>query len=66
MALDKKHIASLDSLSYDISKALRGKYPDIDNSHYAPNVIKDFIIKTNSSYRNRNDVQNIIHKLTTN
>lgn len=66
MALDRKNIASLDSLSYDISKALRGKYPDIDNSHYAPNIIKDFILKTNSSYKNRTEVQNIIHKITTN
>jgi hypothetical protein len=66
MALDRKHIASLDSLSYDISKALRSKYPDIDTSHYAPNIIKDFIIKTNSSYKNRTEVQTIIHKITTN
>ena len=66
MSLERKHIASLDSLSYDISKALRGKYPDIDNSHYAPNIIKDFIIKSNSSYKNRTEVQNIIHKITTN
>jgi hypothetical protein len=59
-------MSSLDSLSFNISKALNQKFPDIDAQHYSPNVIKDFIIKTNSNYQSNDGVQKIIIGLTNN
>ena len=44
-------MSSIDTLSFNISTALKQKFPDIDSQHYSPNVIKDFIIKTNKKVR---------------
>lgn len=59
-------MSSIDTLSVNISKALKQKFPDIDSQHYSPNVIKDFIIKTNSNFQSNEGVQKIIIGLTNN
>lgn len=59
-------MTSIDTLSLNISKALKQKFPDIDSQHYSPVVIKDFIIKTNSNFQSNEGVQKIIIGLTNN
>ncbi len=59
-------MSTIDNLSLNISKALKQKFPDIDGQHYSPNVIKDFIQKTNSNYQTNEGVQKIIIGLTNN
>jgi hypothetical protein len=59
-------MSSIDTLSFNISTALKQKFPDIDSQHYSPNVIKDFIIKTNSNFQSNEGVQKIIIGLTNN
>ena len=35
---------NLDTISNNLSKAFKGKFPEIDSSHYIPHFIKDYII----------------------
>jgi hypothetical protein len=57
-------MSDLDSLSLNISKALKGKFPDIDNNHYSPNVIKSFITKSKINYKVQSEIQRVINTLT--
>ena len=56
--------SNIDTLSLNISQALKRKYPDIDYNHYAPPFIKDYIQKTHSNYKTKDGVQQIIAGLT--
>jgi hypothetical protein len=55
---------NIDSLSLNISQALKRKYPDIDYNHYAPAFVKDYISKTQYNYSTKDGVQKIIAGLT--
>jgi hypothetical protein len=59
-------MTTIDKLSFNISSALKQKFPEIDAQHYSPNVIKDFIIRTNSNFQSNEGVQKIIIGLTNN
>ena len=57
-------MSDLDSLSFNISKTLKNKFPDIDSNHYSPNVIKNFINKSKINYKSKDGVQLALNKLT--
>jgi hypothetical protein len=57
-------MSDLDNISFNISSTLKSKFPDIDNNHYSPNVIKNFINKSKINYKSREGVQLALNKLT--
>jgi hypothetical protein len=54
----------LDSLSINISNTLKNKFPDIDNHHYSPNIIKNFINKSKVNYKSKDGIQTVLNSLT--
>jgi hypothetical protein len=57
-------MSDIDSLSLNISKSLKNKFPDIDSNHYSPNVIKNFIFKSKVNHKNKDGIQKVITSLT--
>jgi hypothetical protein len=55
---------NLDSLSINISNTLKNKFPDIDSSHYSPNIVKNFINKSNINYKDKDGIQKVLNTLT--
>lgn len=57
---------NLDTISQNLSKAFKGKFPEIDSSHYSPHFIKDYIIKSNINTTTKDGLQKVITGLTNN
>jgi hypothetical protein len=57
-------MSDIDTLSLNISKSLKNKFPDIDSNHYSPNVIKNFIFKSKVNHKNKDGIQKVITSLT--
>jgi len=57
-------MTSLDNLAFRISKGFNDKFPEIDKTHYSPQVIKDYIQKSKINYNNQSGLQQIINVLT--
>jgi len=57
---------NLDTISQNLSKAFKGKFPEIDSSHYSPYFIKDYIIKSNINTNTKDGLQKVITGLTNN
>ena len=57
---------NLDTISQNLSKAFKGKFPEIDSSHYSPHFIKDYIIKSNINTNTKDGLQKVITGLTNN
>jgi len=55
---------NLDSLSINISNTLKNKFPDIDSNHYSPNIVKNFITKSNINYKDKDGIQKVLNTLT--
>jgi hypothetical protein len=59
-------MSNIDSLSINISQALKRKYPEINYQHYAPQFIKDFIQQSNINFKTKEGIEKIVSSLTHN